>query len=240
MPASLERAAHLVALPARAAARQLRDWSPDAIDDWGRDPGLAHRVARLGELRWHVEVGGVEHLPARSGALIVINARRLALAPLMAALALSDAVERPVRFVGRPDVAPLGPLLQRLGGLVPQPAEVAGALRAGELVVLGARHHPSRAVAGTLDRAVLAAAISARVRVYPTAVLSSPASRAARVEVAAPVRPDRIRRGPLAEVELAEVVERRLDELLSEMGGSLTGTPLDWWPLSKLLSGWRD
>ena len=47
---------------------------------------------------------------------------------------LSEAVDRPVRFVGRPDVAPIGPLLRRIGGLLDHPDEVAGALcRGGSL-----------------------------------------------------------------------------------------------------------
>ena len=65
---------------------------------------------------------------------------------------------------------------------------------------------------------------------------------AARVEIGREVRPARPRRGPLAELELADVVERRIDDLLAELGGGLTGTPLDWLALDRLpLAGtWLD
>jgi len=43
-----------------------------------------------------------------------------------------------------------------------------------------------------------------------------------------------VRRGPLAELELADLVERRIDDLLAEAGGTLTGTPLDWLTLERL------
>jgi hypothetical protein len=233
--AAVERLTGVVTLPARSAgtaardtARRLRDWSNNAVDDWGRDPQFTARVTTLSRLRWDVAVGGAERLPAKAGALIVVNARRFALAPVLAALALGDAVDRPVRFVGRPDIAPVGPVMQRIGGLVAQPAEVEGALAAGQLVVIGASHLPSKSVAGAVDRHLVGAALATRVKVFPAATLSTPSRRSARVEVAAAVRPSRIRRGPLAELEMAELVERRLDELLVELGGSLTGTPLDW------------
>ena len=92
---------------------------------------------QLGRLRWNTVVGGARPAAGRAGALIVVNARRFALAPIFTALALTAATGRPVRFVGRPDVAPVGALARRLGGLLDRPDEVAGALRAGELVVMG-------------------------------------------------------------------------------------------------------
>ena len=76
---------------------------------------------------------------SRTGALIVVNARRYALTPVFTALALTARPGRPVRFVGRPDIAPMGAFARRLGGLLDRPDEVAGALRAGELLVIGAR-----------------------------------------------------------------------------------------------------
>ena len=148
----------------------------------------AQAVARAfaaSRLRWDVAVGGTEHLPRRGGALIVVNARSLALAPLFAALAIGDAVGRPVRFVGRPDIAPIGPLLQRLGGLLPIEDELEGALRAGELVLLGAAHRRDNARTGAIDHALIGAAVAARARVLPAVTLSAPLTRAARVELGA-------------------------------------------------------
>src|SRR6186713_3030404 len=176
--------------PARAAgaaaagtARTLRDWSGGNVDDWGCDSHAVARAFTASRLRWDVAVGGTEHLPRRAGALIVINARNLSLAPVFAALAIGDAVGRPVRFVGRPDIAPFGPLLQRLGGLLPIADELEGALRAGELVLLGAAHRSNNARAGIVDHRLVGAAVAARVRVLPAIGVSAPLSRAARVEL---------------------------------------------------------
>src|SRR5690606_39269660 len=119
------------------------------------------------------------------------------------ALSIGAALDRPVRFVGRPDVAPLGPTLQRLGGLLPLVDEVAGALRGGSLVVLGADHTSTNLHCGRVDHELVGAAVAARVPVVPAAALSSPTGRGARVEVGPAVRLARRRRGPLAEVELA-------------------------------------
>jgi hypothetical protein len=239
-----QRFANVVTLPVRTAgstavgaARTLRDWSRYAVDDWGRDPDFVARVFTASRLRWAVSVGGSEHVPARSGALIVVNARQWALAPVFAALALGDVTGRPVRFVGRPDIAPIGPLMQRLGGLLPIEAELEGALRAGELVVLGAAHTPSNAACGAIDHRLVGAAVAAGVTVVPGVTISNPVTRAARVELGTPVRPGRIRRGPLAELELADRAELRIDAMLDEFGGSLTGTPLDWLALDRVLIG---
>jgi hypothetical protein len=242
--------AEIVTFPARAAggaaratARQtvhtLRTFAVNAVDDWGRDAELVGRFASLARLRWDVTVGGVEHVPARAGALIVVNTRRFALAPMFAALALGDELARPVRFVGRPDVAPLGPMLQRLGALLPIAAELEGALRAGELVVLGAQPRHTNSVTGTIDHHLVGAAVAAKVKVLPAATLSSPMQRTARVEVGRGVRPQRLRRGPLAELELADLAADRVDGLLAEAGGDLTGTPLDWMPNGWLPADWR-
>jgi hypothetical protein len=228
--------------PARAAgaaaagtARTLRDWSGGNVDDWGCDSHAVARAFAASRARWDVAVGGTEHLPRRAGALIVVNTRSLALAPVFAALAIGDAIGRTVRFVGRPDVAPIGPILQRLGGLLPIEDELEGALRAGELVLLGAAHRRDNARAGIVDHRLVGAAVAARARVVPAVTLSAPLSRAARVEIGTPVTRTRIRRGPLAELELADALQRRIDELLLEFGGPLTGTVLDWIPNAGVL-----
>ncbi len=67
---------------------------------------------------------------------------------------------------------------------------------------------------------------------FPAATASSPWSRSARIEIGPAVRPGRRRRGPLIELELADQVEQRIQRLLDEFGGTQTGTPLDWLPLS--------
>jgi hypothetical protein len=156
----------------------------------------------------------------------------LALAPIYAALALSEAVDRPVRFVGRPDVAPVGPLLRRIGGLLDHPDEVAGALAAGQLVIMGAAHNERLRKVGRVDHALVGGALAAGVQVFPAATSSNPIGRAARLEIGAPSRSPRRRRGPLSELELADQVARDIELLLSEIGELRTGTPIDWLPLT--------
>ncbi|MGI9028771.1 MAG: hypothetical protein ACR2HP_02135 [Ilumatobacteraceae bacterium] len=217
---------------AAAADRQLgpvRTWS---VDDWGRDPELVQLAIRIGRLRWNTLVGGVERLPARAGALVVVNARRFALSPIFTAMALTATTGRPARFVGRPDVAPVGAFVRRLGGLLDRPDELAGALRAGELVVMGAQPelHPRRV--GRVDHRLIGAAVATGVSVFPAVTASSPWGRSARVEIGPVARPTKRRRGPLIELELADVVEQRIQRLLDALGGAQTGTPLDWLPFS--------
>lgn len=218
-----EQLAAVVALPTRLtgdlAGRAVRTaglWADD-VDDWGRDEGLVNRLWWTSRLRWDVTVGGVSNLMVRGGGLIVVNARRYALAPVFAALALTDAVQRPVRFIGRPDIAPFGPALQRLGGLLPVPDEVEGALRAGELVVLGAAHESSNRRCGRIDHHLVGAAVTAKVPVFPGATTSSLTGRGARVEIGTPVRLPRRRRGPLADVELARAARQRIDHILEAL-----------------------
>ena len=217
---------------ATAAARQVAAVGSWHVDDWGRDPTLVAATIRLGRLRWSTVIGGADRLPVRAGALIVVNARRYALAPVFTALALTASTGRPVRFVGRPDVAPVGALARRLGGLLARPDEIAGALRGGGVLVMGAQTtvHPRRV--GRVDHRLIGAAVETKTAVFPAAAASSPWSRSARVEIGPVVRPGRQRRGPLIELELADQVEQRIQRLLDEFGGTQTGTPLDWIPFS--------
>ena len=164
----------------------LVDEPAGMVDDWGRDAGLVRSILGLAQLRWNVTVGGDQHLPRRKGALIVVNARRFALAPIFSALAISEAVDRPVRFVGRSDVAPLGPLARRIGGLLDHPDELFGALRAGELVVMGAEATTGLRDVGRVRHDLVGAATAAGVQAFPAATTSTPAR---------PQRPRRDRSG---------------------------------------------
>lgn len=215
-----------------ASVVRFTDEQAGVVDDWGRDAGLVRTVIGLSHLRWDVTVGGDQRLPRRKGALIVVNARTRALAPIYSALALSEAVDRPVRFVGRPDSAPVGPLLRRIGGLLDHPDEVAGALAAGQLVIMGAAHNERLRKVGRVDHALVGGALAAGVQVFPAATSSNPIGRGARLEIGAPSRSPRRRRGPLSELELADQVGRDIELLLSEIGDLRTGTPLDWLPLT--------
>lgn len=216
----------------RAPVISLRvgDVPAGMVDDWGRDPSLVTAVARLARVRWDVSVGGSEYLPRRAGALIVVNARRFALSPIYAALALGEMIHRPVRFVGRPDTAPVGAFSRRIGGLLDHPDEVAGALAGGQVVVMGADHGGI----GRVDHRLVGAALSVGVSVYPAATSSGPLRRGARLEIGPASKSSRKRRGPLSELELADQVRTDIAMLLDGLGEVRTGTPLDWLPVSGL------
>ncbi len=213
-----------------AVIRLPRTWfEPDPVDEWGRDARLIELLTPAARLRWDVSVGGVNHLPKRGGALLVTNSRRFSLSAIYAAWALSDALGRPVRFGGRPDIAPIGPLMQRLGGLLNKPEEIRSALRDGELVVVSTRGTRNPRHAGPVDPGLIATAVVTGTPVFPVASMSSPMGRAARVEVGPQIRPQRKRRGSLAELELAEIAQRHIQRLLDGLGGMHTGvTPVDW------------
>lgn len=207
-----------------------RSWYPaNSLDEWGRDADLIELLRPAAALRWDVTVGGVHHLPKRDGALLVTNSRRFSLSTIYSALALSQASGRPVRFGGRPDIAPLGPFMQRLGGLLGKADEISGALRAGELVVVSAQGTRDPRHAGPVDPALIGTAVVSGVPVYPVASMSTPFGRTARVEVGPQVRLRRKRRGPLAELELAELTQRHIQRMIDGLGGLHTGvTPIDW------------
>jgi hypothetical protein len=189
------------------------------VDDWGRDTTFVRVGSFAAGLRWRVSLGGAEHVPQRTGALIVTNARRFALTPLLVAWAVGDATGRPVRFVGRHDIAPFGDLSRRLGGLLAHPDEVRSALRHREIVVVGTDAVTQLRRAGEVPIPFVAAAVDAGAQILPAATVTTPFGRHARIEMAAPVRPTNDRRGPLREVETAEHVRRRLQHLLDAMGG---------------------
>lgn len=214
----------------RVATKPVSALRPQStVDEWGRVSKLVQSLAPLAHLRWDVSVGGVDLLPTSGGALIVINTRRMALTPLSTAFALSEALDRPVRFTGRPDTVPFGPLLRRIGGLLARPDEIQGALRAGEIVLVAALPTSNPRHAGTVDHALIAPAIREKVPVHIAATLSTTFNRSARVEVGGALRAGRHRRGPLAEAELAEMAQRRLQDLLDEMGGKRSGIAgLQW------------
>jgi hypothetical protein len=218
LPASaVARAASVVTAPARELLPM------HAVDDWGRDPSLVRALSSLGHLRWQVSVGGVERLPARGGALLVTNSRRFSFSEIYTAMAVGEATGRPVRFVGRPDMVPVGPLLRRIGGLLARADEVEGALRHHEIVVMptAATRHPRHA--GAVDVALIAAALATGTPVFPAASMSSPLGRDARVEIAPAVRVKRKRRGPLGDIEMAEAVQHHLQKVLDGLGGVRTG-----------------
>ena len=219
--------ARVIQLPQRAVEAVVRPVARPIVgalagyelDDWGRDQRLIDLLTPFARLRWRVVFGGLEHVPARAGALLLCNDRTWSWSPAIAAWALSSELGRPVRFAGRPDVAPVGPVLRRLGGILLRPDEVRGALSAGELVLVGAPATGDARDADLFDHRLVQPAVLERVAVLPTAILTDRWRRDARIEVGAPLRRSRGRRGPLAEVELAEAAQRRVQQLLDGFGG---------------------
>ena len=203
----------------------------------GRDHTLARIAGGAVRLRWSIVAGGHERLPESGPALVVVNARRFMLTPWFTALALSRQLDRPVRFVGRPDTAPVGAFARRLGGLLARPDEVAAALRDGQILVVGATGTLDPRRVGDLDHRVIGAAVRTKSPVFPASVTVSPIGRSARIEIGDAVRPPHRRRGPFAELELAERLESVLAEQLDTSGAPRTGTPLDWIPVGFSLSG---
>ena len=185
-------------------------------------------------LRWDTVVGGDERLPGarrrRWSSSTPAASRWRRSTPRSRS---PGATGRPVRFVGRPDVAPVGALARRLGGLLARPDEVAGALRAGELLVMPAtRRRSTHAASAASTTASSAPRSRRRRRSSRPATASSPWSRSRAHRDRPAVRPSKRRRGPLIELELADLVEQRIQRILDEFGGTRTGTPLDWLPLS--------
>ncbi|MEP1126404.1 MAG: hypothetical protein ABJH68_21175 [Ilumatobacter sp.] len=215
-----------------AATRRLTEEPSHATDDWGRDPMLVRNMMLLAQIRWDVATGGDQRLPKRAGALVVVNAPSWAASTVFTAFAISEAIDRPVRFVGRSPIPVLHSFDRRIGGLLEHPDEIAGALRADEIVVLGAASARGSRGVGPVDHSIIGAALATGTRIFPAGTTSSPFSRRARVEIGTPTRPPRARRGPLSELELADRIRQEIRGLLDEMGDIVTGTPLDWLPLS--------
>jgi len=105
------------------------------VDPWGLDVDLLDRVSPLADLRWSITCEGIDCIPASGPAVLVLSRRLSPSTPSIVARAVRLETGRVLRVVGIPDVAPIGPVLRRLGGVVDHPAEVRSLLRAGELVL---------------------------------------------------------------------------------------------------------
>jgi hypothetical protein len=199
-----------------AVIRLPSSWYPaDSVDEWGRDAQLIERLTPFAAMRWSVVVEGAHHLPKRSGALLVTNSWRFALNTVYSAWALSDATGRPVRFGGRSDIAPFGPVMQRIGGLLGSPAEIGGALRAGQLVIVSTASTAYPRRAGAVDAALVGAAVAAEAPIYPVASITALFGRATRVEVGPQVR---MRGRSLDHAALAGLIQRQIQRVIDGVG----------------------
>jgi hypothetical protein len=197
-----------------AATRRVRGTYD--VDEWGLDPDLVAAADPVFAARWDIEVRGAERLPAVGGAVLVFNRRFGISEPWVLARGIRRATGRFVRTVGAPDVAGVGPFVRRFGGVLDRTDEIAGLLRAGQLVGLPtARDLRSRERVGPLEVARIEAALETGSPVVPVAMVGREVGRAWQLVVGDPVavRPDA---GPLAAAELAESTHARLQDLLEE------------------------
>lgn len=203
-----------VVLPDRSlpavVARRAKGCEP--VDEWGLDHDLASVLGSLLPLRLAVVVVGRELLPD-GPAVLVHNRTPLGLERAAVVLGVGVASDRPVRFTGVPDVAPLLGLLRRVGGVSGHGADVRGLLHAGQLVAVGLRPvRPDGGRTGTLDRAAVLAATAEGAPLVPVAVHLATAWRRARVVLGEPVTTRR--RGRARPVdEAAALVRTRIAEL---------------------------
>ena len=202
--------------PARRSLLHRRLTGTYDVDPWGLDTDLVQALSPVWSLRYHLEVDHPERLPATGPALLVANRRLGASEPFVLARGVRSATGRHVRCVGVPDVAPVGSVLRRLGGVLARADEVAGLLRAGEVVgVLLDRDVRHRAHAGLVPTELFAPAFDLGVPVVPVALVGREVGRYWRVRLGTPVRHP-AGRGPLAMAELAERARTGVQDLLDE------------------------
>jgi hypothetical protein len=186
------------------------------LDEWGADPELVDLVNPLVAPFLRVTVEGAGHLPSSGPAVLVANRRVGAVEPFVLLRGVRLATGRRARFLGIPDVAPLGPVLRRLGGAVDRPHELAGLLRAGHLVGIPLGpwvRKPLRA--GALAAEAVAPALEMDVPVIPVAVVGGEITGRWDVIIGEPVsRPTT--HGPLALAELADAARAGVQALLDE------------------------
>jgi hypothetical protein len=185
------------------------------VDEWGLDADLVALVEPVLGLRWRVSVEGHQHVPGTGPALVVYNRRTGLSEPFVVAQAVRAATCRLARPVGSPDVAPLGTLLRRLGGVLDQAAEVAGLLRADQIVAVPlGRELWSMHRAGSLRPDMLAAAADQHVMVVPAAVIGHETGRRWRVLFGPPVELPNGRAERPDVTSATDAVARRVQGLL--------------------------
>ena len=186
------------------------------VDEWGLDPDLVQMLSPLLAARWQVVVDGSEHVPTDGPAVLVFNRRFGWSEPFVVARGIRQSTGRYVRVAGAPDVAPVGPAMRRLGGVLARPDEVAGLLRAGHVVAVALGASPRRRhLAGTAPAPLLAPALVSGAAVLPVAVTGREVGRRWHLAVGPALEPPSSR-GPLAAEELADRARTTVQSLLDE------------------------
>lgn len=187
----------------------------NTIDEWGLDPDLVALIEPFVRVRWDIRVEGAERIP-RSGPVVLVVNRHLLSEPYVVAQGIRQATGRIVRFLGVPDVAPVGPALRRLGGAIGSAEELGGLLRAGNVVVVALDRTPrTRRRAGFLAPGAMTPVLGERATVLPVAAIGHEWGRGWRIVVGEPLSlpPGR---SPLAVAELADEARTAVQELLDE------------------------
>ncbi len=184
------------------------------VDEWGFDPDFVAVLSPLLAARWTIRVEGAEHIPAEGAAVLVANRRIGMSEPFAVAGAVWQATGRVLRVLGVPDIAPIGPVLRRMGAVQDRPDELAGVLRAGQLaLVFLDRQYRMGARVGQLARESVAPAVELGVPVLPVAVTGRELSRRWRVQIGTPVSPRTATGpGPLAVAETIDAVRAEIQE----------------------------
>jgi 1-acyl-sn-glycerol-3-phosphate acyltransferase len=201
------------AAPGGAVRRRLR--GEVTVDPWGLDPEIADLVRQASTLAIRITVDGPATLPADGPCVVVVNRRFGVVEPFVALRAVHEATGRRARFLGWAP-GPLDTLWRRCGGAVDRPEELAGLLRAGEMVLLplGAERR-SRRRAGSLSPERLAPALHLGVPVIPLALVGNELTGQWTAYVGEPVPPP-TGSSPLAQFDLAAGARGAVQALLDE------------------------
>ena len=199
----------------RSLLRRRLDGSYE-VDEWGLDADLVAAVSPLFALRWQLEAIGADVLPDKGPVVLVANCHLGLSEPFVLSRGIHLATGRFVRVAGVPDIAPMGPFLRRLGGVLARPDEVAGLLRAGEMVgVTLGQSVRRRHQAGAVRADLLAPALVTGADVVPVALIGREVGRRWQI-VVGPAIEHPTSRGPLAAAELADRVRNGVQSLLDD------------------------
>jgi 1-acyl-sn-glycerol-3-phosphate acyltransferase len=196
------------------AARRFR--GRYVVDPWGADHDWIDLVGLATRLVVRPSAEGLERIP--DGPAVLVANRRLGIGEALAlALAVRRSSGRLLRLVGAPDVAPFGPMLRRVGGVLADAREVRSLLHAGEIV--GVPLSPQARVqrAGTIRPELLVPAIELSVPVVPVAIVGGELTGSWRIAIGHPVEaPPARRRRSLAAAELADRARAGVQVLLDD------------------------
>jgi len=185
------------------------------VDAWGLDPEVADVVRWAATMIIRLTLAGPGVLPAEGPCVVVVNRRFGLVEPFVALRAVHDAVGRRARFLGMAP-GPLDTMWRRVGGAVDRPEELAGLLRAGEMVLVPlAVERRSRRRAGSLSADRLGPALDLGVPVVPLALIGSELSGRWTALVGEPV-PRPTGHSPLSQFDLATGAVAAVQFLLDE------------------------